>query len=159
MLSLLILSAATMLHIRRLPYSMSTLSLLELLSLLNSCLTYFLGQFTLDAGTFGQSFQDGASILALSCNLMFLVIALGVGVSLYSTCVQQKLQARADKAASEKAAASYVNVHMVDTAQTKLESREHRGVQNIERVQSIELSVLPTQYQCETTKDNRKGLF
>ena len=49
---------------------------LEFVSLFVSSVTFFLGQFTVDAGNYGAAFQEAASVMALLINLGFLCFAL-----------------------------------------------------------------------------------
>ena len=136
MIGLLILVISALGHARRLPYIASRLSHLELLSLLNSGLTYFLGQFTIDAGSFGESFQEAASVLALLSNLGFLLIACWVGLPLYVACTQRIIKKR-----SKATKASRPSVESSDRVVAQLDS-----VENLDRGSGhdhIELVLLP----------------
>ena len=77
-----IIFIAAVMHARRLPFNLTRLTQLESVSLFNTCLTFFLGQFTLDGGTTGDTFKESASAIALISNIAFLALSLVVLVVL-----------------------------------------------------------------------------
>jgi hypothetical protein len=73
---LMVLFVATILHARHLPFALWEMTVLEFVSLFVSSVTFFLGQFTVDAGNYGAAFQEAASVMALVINVGFLCFAL-----------------------------------------------------------------------------------
>jgi hypothetical protein len=76
MLAMLILFIATIAQAKSKPYREEFMSTLELVSLYNSCFTFFLGQFTLDAGDLGASYSAVASVLALLSNVLWMLVVI-----------------------------------------------------------------------------------
>ena len=72
----MVLFVATILHARHLPFVLWEMTVLEFVSLFVSSVTFFLGQFTVDAGNYGAAFQEAASAMALLINVGFLFFAL-----------------------------------------------------------------------------------
>ena len=74
----MLLFVATIFHARSLPFALWELTVLEFVSLFVSSFTFFLGQFTIEAGDYGTSFQATASIMALLINVGFLCFAMWI---------------------------------------------------------------------------------
>ena len=95
-------------------------------------LTYFLGQFTLDAGKFGEEFKQGASALALTSNIAFLLVVFWVGLPLYAQSCQRCLSRRAHRKAAK--AALRAKAAPDKARDTSLESLQDGELHSIEMV-------------------------
>ena len=82
LMGLLVIVVSVVLHTRYLPYCFQRMTFLEFASLTTTASLYFLGQFTMDAGTYGASFQPVASMSALVLNVAFLVLATGIALKI-----------------------------------------------------------------------------
>ena len=74
MVGMLVVNMAGYAQSQYAPFTHPTLNLFELFSLIVTCLTFFLGAFTLDAGESGQEFQY-ASHLTFGINITYVLVA------------------------------------------------------------------------------------
>ena len=79
MMGLLIIFCATIAHVNQKPFIDPRLNLFEWASLGSAAATFFLGVFTIDAGSSGEAFEF-SSLLAFIINVLFLLIAMCFGI-------------------------------------------------------------------------------
>ena len=106
---LLLLSICVLLHVIYKPFSNNWMNQFELLSLVISYLTFFLGTFTMDSDSDSVVY----SIMACALNVAYIFVAIPVGYKLHSISRERKLL---------RATIKLVNINGINTGTKTTES-------------------------------------